>query len=110
MNPVEAGDGGSLAAVVELDGGDLAAARDEGGRLDQDAPEPLWQQLAGLLRARIVRGELTGRLEAETTMAQHYQVSRDTVRRALAELREEGLIQATRGRGTFVIRLSERGS
>jgi DNA-binding GntR family transcriptional regulator len=45
---------------------------------------PLWRQLTALLRERIKRGELTGRLDAETSMALRYEVSRDTVRRALA--------------------------
>jgi DNA-binding GntR family transcriptional regulator len=101
-----------LAAVVAEDiGGSPPAAvpQDDDGRLDQDAPEPLWEQLAGLLRDRIDRGVLSGRLEAETALALHYQVSRDTVRRALAQLHEEGLIRATRGRGTFVTRPGERG-
>jgi GntR family transcriptional regulator len=128
MSVIE-GDGGSLAAVpdsvtpVVQDVGTLAAAvmedegkgqaammgEDDGGRLDQDAPEPLWEQLAGLLRDRIARGGLTGRLEAETALALRYEVSRDTVRRALAQLHQEGLVRATRGRGTFVTPPAERG-
>ena len=65
---------------------------------------------ADLLRNRIERGELVGRLEAETALAQHYGISRDTVRRALACLARDGLIRSTRGRGTFVLPPSERGT
>jgi len=74
-----------------------------GDRLDEADPRPLWLQLAELLHDRIERGELTGRLDAETSLARRYGISRDTVRHALARLAEDGLIQSTRGRGTFVL-------
>lgn len=106
-SPEEVGDGRDLAAVLSLDGSQVTQDDD---RLDEADPRPLWQQLAGLLRSRIEHGELTGRLEAETSLAQHYGVSRDTVRRALADLARDGLIRSTRGRGTFVLRPSERGT
>lgn len=53
-------------------------------------------------------GILSGRLEpdsqlpSENELATEYQVSRPTVRRALALLRAEGLIVTTQGRGAFV--------
>ena len=106
-SPGEVSDGEDLAAVLPMDGSQVSQDDD---RLDDDDARPLWQQLADLLRGRIERGELAGRLEAETTLAQHYGVSRDTVRRALADLAMDGLIRSTRGRGTFVLPLSERGT
>ena len=106
MSVIE-GDGGGLAAVLPMDGSQVTLDDD---RLDDADPRPLWQQLADLLRGRIEHGELTGRLEAETSLAQHYGVSRDTVRRALADLARDGLIQSTRGRGTFVLPSGERGT
>lgn len=72
--------------------------------LDHDSPVPLWQQMADGLRADIVSGELTGRLLGEQDLALRFGVSRDTVRRALAVLRAEGLVQPSKGRGTFVTR------
>lgn len=105
--PGEASDGEGLAAVLPMDGSQVTLDDD---RLDDADPRPLWQQLADLLRGRIEHGELTGRLEAETSLAQHYGVSRDTVRRALADLARDGLIQSTRGRGTFVLPSGERGT
>jgi len=42
------------------------------------------------------------RLRAERDLAVHYEVSYGTVRRAMALLRERGLITTIRGRGTFV--------
>ncbi len=103
----EVGDGEGLAAVLSMDGSQVTQDDD---RLDEADPRPLWQQLADLLRNRIERGELAGRLEAETALAQHYGISRDTVRRALACLARDGLIRSTRGRGTFVLPPSERGA
>jgi Bacterial regulatory proteins, gntR family len=100
-------DGADLAAVLPMDGNRVTHDDD---RLDENDPRPLWQQLADLLRGRIERGELAGRLEAETALAQHYGVSRDTVRRALADLARDGLIRSTRGRGTFVLPPAERGT
>lgn len=105
MSMIE-GDNEGLAAVLPMAGSQLPQT---GDRLDDADPRPLWQQLADLLRSRIERGELTGRLEAETALAQHYGISRDTVRRALATLAGDGLIRSTRGRGTFVLPPGERG-
>ena len=106
-SPGQVGDGEGLAAVLPMDGSQVTQDDD---RLDEDDPRPLWQQLADLLRGRIERGELSGRLQAETALAQHYGVSRDTVRRALAGLARDGLIRSTRGRGTFVLPPGERGT
>jgi hypothetical protein len=107
VSPGKVSDGEGLATVLPMDG---SQATQDDDRLDDADPRPLWQQLADLLRGRIERGELAGRLEAETALAQHYEVSRDTVRRALACLARDGLIRSTRGRGTFVLPPGNRGS
>jgi Bacterial regulatory proteins, gntR family len=110
-SPAEVSDDEGLAAVLPLDGSQVTHQDDDqGDRLDEADPRPLWQQLADLLRGRIERGELAGRLEAETALALHYGVSRDTVRRALACLARDGLIRSTRGRGTFVLPRGDRGT
>ena len=106
VSPGEVSDSEGLAAVLPMDGSQVKQDDDQ---LDEDDPRPLWQQLADLLRGRIERGELAGRVEAETALAQHYGVSRDTVRRALACLAQDRLIRSTRGRGTFVLPPSEIG-
>lgn len=63
---------------------------------------PPWRQVAEDLRRRIAAGEWTGRLPAEKTLAQEYQVALGTIRKALAELREEGLIMTDKGWGSYV--------
>jgi GntR family transcriptional regulator len=56
------------------------------------------------IAARIASGELRpgARLRAERDLAGHYGVAYGTVRRAMAVLRERGLIETIHGRGTFV--------
>ncbi|WP_050778014.1 winged helix-turn-helix domain-containing protein [Micromonospora sp. ATCC 39149] len=65
---------------------------------------PAALQLAALLRARIQDGTYAagGLLPSETRLSQEYGVGRGTVRRAVAELRAEGLVDAASGRGTRV--------
>jgi GntR family transcriptional regulator len=72
--------------------------------LDPDSPDPLWQQLADLLRADIAEGRLTGRVPSAAALGIAYHVSRDTALKALGQLASEGLTVARRGRGTFVRR------
>lgn len=77
--------------------------------LDENSPDPLHRQLAAALRAAISSGELTGRLPTEERLRYEYgaapgrPLSRDTVRRGLLVLKDEGLIDSTRGRGWFVV-------
>ncbi len=59
-------------------------------------------QVARLLAERIASGELTGRMPAERALAEEYEVSYGTVRRAIAILRDRGLVRSVHGRGTFV--------
>lgn len=68
--------------------------------LDRLSPEPLWQQLAGILRAEIKSGNRP--IMSESHLEQTYGVGRSTVRLALGQLRDEGLIVTVPGRGTFV--------
>jgi len=61
-------------------------------------------RVADDIAARIASGELAAgaRLRAERELAEYYGVAYGTVRRAMAELRERGLITTIHGRGTFV--------
>ena len=69
--------------------------------IDRDAGPPPWMQLAAILRARIASGELRGMLPSEKTLSQEYGVAIGTVRKAVAQLREQGLVHTQRGWGTF---------
>lgn len=72
--------------------------------LNQTAPEPLYRQIYHLLRERIVNGEIPRheRLPAEQELIRMLGVSRITVKRALNELANSGLVTRSRGRGTIV--------
>src|ERR1700691_6303305 len=72
--------------------------------IDQDSFEPVYRQLARILREQIQAGELHpgAALPSEAALSQTFGVGRDAVRDALASLRSEGLVITTRGIGTFV--------
>jgi GntR family transcriptional regulator len=71
--------------------------------LDPDAPEPLYEQLAAILRDQIRRGKIKSRqkLPSQSTMEAEYKVSRGTLTAALSLLAEEGTVQFVRGKGYF---------
>ncbi|TFE25194.1 GntR family transcriptional regulator [Cohnella luojiensis] len=65
---------------------------------------PLYQQIIEILRDRIARGEYipNQQLPTEVELAEQFDVSRITSKRALIELEREGLIYRRRGSGSFV--------
>ena len=71
-------------------------------RVSRLKPELLPDQVAADMRRQIRGGEMKDRIPSEMDLAEMYQVSRITIRRALARLSEEGLIVTVLGRGTFV--------
>lgn len=78
--------------------------------IDHEAETPPYAQLVAILRAQIASGELRpGRaLPSLTYLMQNYGLSRNTVRRAISALAEEGLVRTRPGWGTFVVPESER--
>lgn len=71
--------------------------------VDHGAPEPAYQQLSAILRARIAKGEWrSGPLPSVKQLQQEYGVGRDTVLRSIDILREEGLVFTVPRRGTYV--------
>jgi GntR family transcriptional regulator len=78
--------------------------------IDHEAETPPFAQLAAILRAQIESGELKpGRaLPSLTHLMQHYGLSRNTVRRSISVLTNEGLVRTRPGWGTFVVPPSER--
>jgi DNA-binding GntR family transcriptional regulator len=79
-------------------------AAPDGPRIDRGSFEPPYYQLASILRREIATGSLRpgDRVLSEVQLCERYGVSPMTARRAVNLLIEEGLISATRGRGTFV--------
>ncbi len=72
--------------------------------VDHYDPEPLYSQLAAILRAEITSGNLKSRdpMPSEQQLQQEHGVSRGTVRAAFKMLRDEGLVITLPGRGTYV--------
>ena len=70
--------------------------------MDRNGTEPLWAQVLEDLRARLVAGEFADRFPTDLEITQAYDVSRHTAREAVRHLHDEGLVERTRGRGTFV--------
>ncbi|MFE4023427.1 GntR family transcriptional regulator [Streptomyces sp. NPDC059101] len=68
-----------------------------------DPTRPKWHQIAEVVRRRIESGEYPARhLVSEVQLENEFGVTRTTVRKATAALREAGLITTTPGMGSFV--------
>lgn len=72
--------------------------------IDPHSPAPLYYQLYTMLRDAIVSGALRSgsKMPSEKELAATFDVSRNTARRALAELAIEKMVVRRRGRGTVV--------
>lgn len=79
---------------------DPAASED----VERGSGVALWKQIAERIEADIHEGKLRpgARLPTEMELAERFKVNRHTLRRALAMLTDQELIEATPGRGTFV--------
>ncbi|MGO9133376.1 MAG: GntR family transcriptional regulator [Methylovirgula sp.] len=72
--------------------------------LTPTSPQPLYVQIKDTLRQRILDGVYAPheRLPSENTLMNIFEVSRITVRQALRDLHNEGLVFSAQGKGTFV--------
>ncbi|CAL9446579.1 HTH-type transcriptional repressor NagR [Streptomyces sp. enrichment culture] len=73
--------------------------------LDLDGPEPLYEQIAQILAARIADGTYLPRrrIPSEAQIVEEFGVSRPTARAAVQLLVERGLVHTVRGKGSFVV-------
>jgi len=73
--------------------------------IDRSSPVPLYYQLSQQLESAIAGGEMKpgDRIATEIEMAEKYGLSRPTVRQALSELVNKGLLVRRRGVGTQVV-------
>ena len=72
--------------------------------IDPDGPIPVYRQVADILAARIAEGKLIAHrpIPSEASIVQEFGVARGTARRAVALLRERGLVYTVPQRGTYV--------
>jgi GntR family transcriptional regulator len=81
-------------------------------RIDPIAPLPPYRQIADILRRRIESGQYQPdtRIPTESELIEAFEVARTTARRAIAVLRDEGLIYTVPQRGSYVARRSSASS
>ena len=74
------------------------------GGMDHNSVIPLYAQIVEQLRRDIAANAFgeSGRIPTEAELSQKYSVSRITVRRAIEELVNQGLVEKKQGKGTFV--------
>jgi GntR family transcriptional regulator len=81
-------------------------------KVNRDEPVPLHEQVAAEIRRAIAEGEAAQgeRLPPAVDLATVLGVNKNTVIRALHILRDEGLLDFTRGRGVRVVGTPQRGA
>lgn len=72
--------------------------------INRSSPVPVYFQIATDLKNRIIRHEwnIDEKLPTEVELSEQYNVSRITLRQALAELEKDGILKKQRGKGTFI--------
>jgi GntR family transcriptional regulator len=70
--------------------------------VDHRDPEPMYLQLAGILRQQIANGEITDVLPSNRDLRQTHGVSEQVVTHAMQTLADEGLIFTVPRRGAYV--------
>jgi GntR family transcriptional regulator len=71
---------------------------------------PVYRQIAAIIRDRIISGEIPARraIPSEKQMMGEYGAARETVRKAVRVLRDEGLVEIVQGRGAYVVPEDQR--
>ena len=74
--------------------------------VDRDSADPPYLQVAAVLRERIRSGELPpgSRVPSISYLMEEFGIARNTARRAIHELADQGLVEIRQGWGTFVAR------
>ena len=82
----------------------IMALDDRADRIRHDSSVPVATQVARDIEKDIAGGRLAPdtRLPSEVELSEQYGVARMTVRRAVAQLRDKGLVITVHGRGSFV--------
>ena len=74
------------------------------GKIDPTGPVPPYRQVAYVLRDRIESGQYApgSRIPTEAEIIEEFEVARTTARRAIALLRDDGLVYTVPQRGSYV--------
>lgn len=79
-------------------------------QVNKDLPMPLYYQVQKILEEKILSDDWKEgtQIPTEKELAQYYNVSNITIKRAIHELVSKGLIYRIRGKGTFVASTAEK--
>ncbi len=73
-------------------------------KIDAENPLPKYLQLKGILKEYLGKHyQVSQKIPTEIELMDQFQVSRNTVRQAITELEQEGLLSKEQGRGTFFL-------
>lgn len=77
--------------------------------IDPDARRAPYLQLADIIRTRITAGdiEIGRRIPSMTELEAEFGLARNTIQKAFDVLKAEGIVEAERGRGLFVVKLPD---
>lgn len=72
--------------------------------LNKNDSAPLYIQLKQLIRKKILNNELKEMdfLPSESQLMKKFKITRTTIRKAISELKQEGLVQQIQGKGVYV--------
>src|SRR5690625_3764256 len=73
--------------------------------LDYSSPLPLHFQIRAIIKSELTQGLMAdkdGKIPTEKKLSERFKVSRITIRAALENLENEGVVNRVRGRGTFI--------
>lgn len=73
-------------------------------KLDHESIIPLYHQLKEILKETIDKGELKigDKIPSENKLCSQYNISRNTAKKAIEDLVQEGVLRRIQGKGTFV--------
>ncbi|MDX3101768.1 GntR family transcriptional regulator [Nonomuraea angiospora] len=73
--------------------------------IDREGPVPPYRQVAAALKERIQTGKIPPgrRIPSLVELEQEFGVARDTLRKAVKVLKDEGLVETVSGMGVYVI-------
>lgn len=73
-------------------------------KLKENSGLPMYRQLSNIIRTNVENGvyEANQKIPTEMELSKKYNVSRVTVRKALEELVEDGILLRKQGKGTFI--------
>ena len=73
--------------------------------IDREGPVPPYVQVANAIRARIESGEIPPgrRIPSLVELEEEFGVARDTLRKAVKLLKDEGIVETVTGMGVYVV-------